>query len=265
MRKRLLALLLALAMTASLAACGSRQAPAEEEEPDTETAEPEQDAGTEETDGGEPADDAIQPDTVDINDGKADPQPELGSRPADPAVKAEGGNLPADTTQKPQSQPVQKPETLPAEKPVDKPADSESAPAPAADLAAFYETLSAGENWPAMMQAEGEILDAFYPGLSDISTNQCAVYTAMISAAVGEIALVEVQSASDVQKVKDIFQARVDYQVGDDETPGGAWYPETIEGWKTGSRIVSNGNFVMLAALSDGADDVVNSFNALFG
>ena len=52
MRKRLLALLLALAMTASLAACGSRQAPAEEEEPDTEMAEPEQDAGTEETDGG---------------------------------------------------------------------------------------------------------------------------------------------------------------------------------------------------------------------
>lgn len=65
--------------------------------------------------------------------------------------------------------------------------------------------------------------------------------------------------------MKDIFQARVDYQVGDDENPGGAWYPETIEGWKTGSRIVSNGNFVMLAALSDGADDVVNSFNALFG
>ena len=67
-----------------------------------------------------------------------------------------------------------------------------------------------------------------------------------------------------MQKVKDIFQARIDYQVGDEKTPGGAWYPESIEGWKNGSRIVSNGNFVMLVALSTGADDVVASFNALF-
>ena len=95
-------------------------------------------------------------------------------------------------------------------------------------------------------------------------TNQCGVYTAMISAAVGEIALVEVENAADVQAVKDIFQARVNYQVGDDENPGGAWYPQTIEGWKNGSRIVSNGNYIMLIALSEGADDVVNSFNALF-
>ena len=132
------------------------------------------------------------------------------------------------------------------------------------DLTAFYETLSADEDWPAMMLAEGEVLDAFYPGLSDIAANQCAVYTAMISASVGEIALVEVQNAGDVQKVKDIFQARIDYQVGDDENPGGAWYPQTIEGWKDGSRIVSNGNFVMLVATYEKSDDVVTAFNALF-
>ena len=52
--------------------------------------------------------------------------------------------------------------------------------------------------------------------------------------------------------------------MGDDQNPGGAWYPASIEGWKNGSRIVSNGNYVMLIALSEGADDVVNSFNALF-
>ena len=117
---------------------------------------------------------------------------------------------------------------------------------------------------PSMMLQEGETLDAFYPGLSAISTSQCGVYTATISASVGELALVEVKDAADVQKVKDIFQARIDYQVGDEKTPGGAWYPESIEGWKNGSRIVSNGNFVMLVALSTGADDVVASFNALF-
>lgn len=150
------------------------------------------------------------------------------------------------------------------ELPAQKPAESQSEPAPAVDLAAFYETLSASEDWPAMMLAEGEVLDAFYPGLSDIATSQCAVYTAMISASVGEIALVEVQNADDVQKVKDIFQARIDYQVGDDENPGGAWYPQTIEGWRDGSRIVSNGNFVMLVATYEKSDDVVAAFNALF-
>lgn len=76
------------------------------------------------------------------------------------------------------------------------------------DLTAFYTALeSSVENWPAMMSAEGETLDAFYAGLSDLKTRQCSVHMAMISAAVGEIALVEVEDAGDVQKVKDIFQA----------------------------------------------------------
>nr|WP_326185460.1 DUF4358 domain-containing protein [uncultured Oscillibacter sp.] len=230
MKKRLLALLLALAMTAMLAACGGKQAPVEGETPgeDIEAAEPEEDG----------AEDAPEADAD-----SGDPEPETGSGAADPA---------------------RKPEAAPVQKPAELPADSQSKPADGVDLAAFYETLSAGEDWPAMTRAEGEVLDAFYPGLSGIATDQCAVYTAMISATVGEIALVEARSADDVQKVKDIFQARVDYQVGDDENPGGAWYPQTIEGWKNGSRIVSNGNFVMLVALSDGADGVVAAFDALF-
>ena len=74
----------------------------------------------------------------------------------------------------------------------------------------------------------------------------------------------EVENAADVQAVKDIFQARIQDQVGDDQNPGGAWYPESIEGWKNGSRIVSNGNYVMMVALAEGADRVVSSFQALF-
>lgn len=244
MRKRLLALLLALAMTASLAACGGRQAPAEDAEPeDIETAEPE---------GAETGESAIEAGTAGPDEPETgEPAPETGDRPAGPEEKPEGGSQPAGAAQKPEAQPVQKPE--------------ESQSKPAADLAAFCETLTADESvWPAMMQAEGEVLDAFYPGLSDVTANQCVVYTAMISASAAEIALVEVQDAGDVQRVKDIFQARIDNQVGDDEHPGGAWYPQTIEGWKNGSRIASNGNFVMLAVLSEGTDGVVDSFNALF-
>ena len=120
------------------------------------------------------------------------------------------------------------------------------------NLSAFYNTLREGNIWPELMDLTTdanmkELLDSYYPGLAEIAAKQRRVYIAAISAAVGEIALVEVENAEDVQAVEDIFQARIDYQVGDDATPGGAWYPETIEGWKTKSRIVSHGNYVMLA------------------
>ena len=248
MNKRLLSLLLALAMVLALTACGGKKE--EEKEPEKPQVEEPADLPAEEE---EPADEAQPEETEPV-------QPE-----EEPAEEPEA-EKPAEPTQKPESKPVEKPAqkpAAPAEKPVEKPAEK-PAESKSVDLAAFYESVFSGGNMPAMMQAEGEVLDAFYPGLTAIQTNQCAVYTAMISAAVGEMALVEVQNSADVQAVKDIFQARINYQVGDDANPGAAWYPASIEGWKNGSRIVSNGNYVMLIALSEGADDVVNSFNALF-
>ena len=146
------------------------------------------------------------------------------------------------------------------------PAESESQEG--ADLAEFYNTLRQEYTWPELMsltedETMTELLDSYYPGLSEISTKQCGVYTAAISAAVGEIALVEVENAEDVQAVKDIFQARIDYQVGDGTSPGGAWYPATIEGWETNSHIVSSGNYVMLA-VGDEAAAAADRFNQLF-
>ena len=79
----------------------------------------------------------------------------------------------------------------------------------------------------------------------------------------GDVVLVQVKDSKDVDAVKAILQARIQYMVGDGNGPGGAWYPATIEGWKNDSRIVSNGNYVMLIAV-EGADSVVDSFNALF-
>lgn len=154
---------------------------------------------------------------------------------------------------------------------VNAPEGGEDAPSEAQteiDLAAFYETLRAENTWPELMnltedETMTELLDSYYPGLSEISTKQRGVYVAAISAAVGELALVEVENAEDVQAVEAIFQARIDYQVGDDENPGGAWYPETIEGWKTKSQIVSHGNYVMLA-VGDAAEAAAESFEALF-
>ena len=136
------------------------------------------------------------------------------------------------------------------------------------NLSAFYNTLREGNIWPELMDLTTdanmkELLDSYYPGLAEIAAKQRRVYIAAISAAVGEIALVEVENAEDVQAVEDIFQARIDYQVGDGTNPGGAWYPETIEGWKTKSRIVSHGNYVMLA-VGDASASAVEEFEALF-
>jgi len=130
---------------------------------------------------------------------------------------------------------------------------------------AFYAGLFGKyDGFNATMAVEGEALSSYYPGLSEVGTKQRAVYSTMLSAAVCEFALVEVNNAADVQKVKDIFQARIDAQVGTDDAPGGAWYPASIEGWKSGSRIVSKGNYVMLVAFPSAADQIAADFRAQF-
>ena len=129
------------------------------------------------------------------------------------------------------------------------------------DLKAFVGSLveKHGENFAANADVvEFGMLNDFYPGLSDIATKQTVVYQPMMGAVVCEIALVEVENAADVDAVKAIFQNRINMQVD-----GGAWYPESIEGWQNNSRIVSNGNCVMMIAWQF-CDDAVASFNALF-
>ena len=274
MKKRLLALLLALTMLAALTACGGKKDETAEqgvtaEEPDGTVEKPQEEAEageeiseTQNADGSTELDTAAPEENADEKPVEEKPVQKPAEKPAEEKPAQKPAEKPAE--EKPVQKPAEKPaEEKPAQKPAEeKPADSQSKPA--VDLTAFYESVMAAGERPAMMQAEGEVLDAFYPGLSEIQTNQCGVYTAMISAAVGEIALVEVENAADVQAVKDIFQARIDYQVGDEENPGGAWYPATIEGWKNGSRIVSNGNYIMLVAFSENVENVVDSFNALF-
>ena len=97
-----------------------------------------------------------------------------------------------------------------------------------------------------------------YPGLSDIDTRQCLMYAPMFSLSAAESVLVQVSNAADVETVKNILQARVDAQV-----QGGAFYPMAVETWENNSRIVSNGNYIMLV-VSEDCDAVVNEFNALF-
>lgn len=129
------------------------------------------------------------------------------------------------------------------------------------DMTAFYTSLCEqyGENFPANADiVEFGMLGDMFPGLGDIATKQLLAHQPMMGAVVCEIVLVEVENAADVEAVKTILQARIDTQIN-----GGAWYPESIEGWQNNSRIVSNGNYVMMIAYQE-CDAIVDAFNALF-
>ena len=177
-----------------------------------------------------------------VEDGPAAYDPEADMPAAEPETPAAEPEVP-----------VVAPET-PAVEP-------ETPAASAVDLTAFVNDLAAkyGENFAANANVvEFGMHNDLYPGISDIATNQLAIYQPMMGAVVCEIALAEVTNASDVDAMKAIFQARIDAQVA-----GGAWYPESIEGWQNNSRIVTNGNYVMMIAWSL-CEDAVADFNALF-
>ena len=121
----------------------------------------------------------------------------------------------------------------------------------------FMSTLGA-DNTPAMMDLEGEFLETFYPGLSGFKTKQLVVKAAAISSVPFEFALVELENAADVQKAEEIFQARIDAQV-----QGGAFYPETIEGWKK-AQVITKGSVVALISAGDSQSSAVEAFEKLF-
>lgn len=133
-----------------------------------------------------------------------------------------------------------------------------------ADLTKFYESLVSnyGDDFPAdvSLTDEPEFLESMYPGLTDLATKQLLAYQPMMSAVVGEIVLIELENGDDMEAAMTILQNRIDYQVNEN----GAWYPESIEGWANNSRIVTNGNYLMMIAWSE-CDSAVADFNALFG
>ena len=237
MKKNLFALLMALVMMLTLVACGGKPA-TEDVVIELEVVDPEADT-------------------------PASPEEEPGVAPEMPSVDSTPAVTPE--VEEEEEKPVEenKPEEKPAEKPEEKPADAPQAPAAGGvDLNAFYLSLvdTYGENFPANMNLceMQEMLDTYYPQLSAIDTKQMMIYQPMMGAVVCEIALIEVTNAADVETVKTILQGRIDEQVN-----GGAWYPESIEGWKNNSRVAANGNCVMMIAYSE-CDAVVDAFNALF-
>lgn len=195
MKQKFLALALTLLLALSLAACGNKGGASSGNTPDTDSPEVEAPETTPPDDGA-PEEEAPDTDT-----------PEADS----PEASAPEGNPPeAGTPEAPEGSGSQQ----------------------GVDLGAFYQTLREEATWPELMSLEdetlAELLDNYYPGLSEISTKQRNVYIAAISAAVGEIALVEVENTEDVQKVKDIFQARIDIKWETTPTPAEPGIPKPL-------------------------------------
>lgn len=128
------------------------------------------------------------------------------------------------------------------------------------DLKQYYEDFlsTLGEDRPAMMPVEEDLLPQIYPGLEAYGLKQAVLETAMISTAAYEFAVVELEDSSKVQEVADIFRARIDYQTGT-----GAFYPMTLESWEK-AEVITHGNVVALICAGDQQGQAVEAFNKLF-
>lgn len=138
------------------------------------------------------------------------------------------------------------------------------------DLAAFaktlqekYESVSYLTEMTPEYEYYEEDMGRFFPELLEMDLEQQVILMTLISINNGEIDLVQAKSAGDAAKVKEMFQARIDYMVGDGESPGGAFYPGPTELWTNYSQVVVNGNYVMLAC-GEEYEQIVEDFNTLF-
>lgn len=134
-----------------------------------------------------------------------------------------------------------------------------------ADLQSFYDSLAEEFQWNegSLVDIEGEMLEGYYPGLSEISTKQFIAKAPMMSSVVNEMVFLQCETEEDAAKAAELLQDRIDYQVGDENNPGGAWYPESIEAWKQG-QVIQNGTYVAMIASAEYQDAIAEQFNALF-
>ena len=121
----------------------------------------------------------------------------------------------------------------------------------------FYDSISSTYVFSSLLEMDTEIMDAYYPGLSAVSTVQFVGKIAMITASANELVLIECASSDDVAAVQAILETRKQTQVD-----GGAWYPESISMWES-AQICVNGNYLMLVSHANAAD-IAAEFNALF-
>lgn len=135
----------------------------------------------------------------------------------------------------------------------------------AEDSAVALESLYAGMaescGWDGdyMTDVEGELLEEYYPGLSEVPAGQLIVKVPAMSSDVNEIVLMQCETEEDADAAAAILQARIDSQA-----EGGAWYPETLEAWKN-ARVLRQGEiYVALIASGEFQESLEEQFNHQF-
>ena len=138
-----------------------------------------------------------------------------------------------------------------------KKADAEAADV---DLTAFYTELEKKYEWNEgyMVDLEGEMLESYYPGISDIPTKQFLAKAPMMSFVVNELVLMQCETEQDADAAAAILQDRVDTQA-----EGGAWYPESMEAWGK-AQVIRQETYVAMIASASYQQEMADAFNALF-
>ena len=128
------------------------------------------------------------------------------------------------------------------------------------DLKAFYDTIEETYGWNNgyMVDIEGDMLESYYPGISDIPTKQFLAKAPMMSFVVNELVLMQCETEQDADAAAAILQDRVDTQA-----EGGAWYPESMEAWGK-AQVIQRGTYVAMIASASYQQEMADAFNALF-
>ena len=134
-------------------------------------------------------------------------------------------------------------------------------PEPGTPLANFYDAVMAAQPADAdavvlFPEQDPGLIGNFYPGLLDLDLDQIAAYFPPIVTHPCELVMVEVKNSGDIQKVKDIFNARI--EMGSDN----AAYPESSVGWASRAQVQEAGNFVAMIVLPEGNVIPDNIFTA---
>ena len=109
-----------------------------------------------------------------------------------------------------------------------------------------------------MADVEGELLESYYPGLSEIPAKQLVAKVPAMSSDVNEVVLIQCETEEDAESAAVILQARIDAQA-----EGGAWYPESLEAWKA-AKVLREGTFVALIASGAHQEALEEQFHLQF-
>lgn len=126
-------------------------------------------------------------------------------------------------------------------------------------------TLYAGMAWECgwdedyMTDVEGELLEEYYPGLSEVPAKQLIVKVPAMSSDVNEIVLFQGETEEDAESAAAILQARIDSQI-----EGGAWYPETQAAWEKARVLRQGGTYAALIASGEFQESLEEQFNRQF-